>query len=599
MGQKSFMKSLQKYLEKTHAKITRATRAVEASPFLLLIAVTALSATVFAVLVQSPSFIQAIDALIASLDSSSIINGKHDANLKSDVPIRLQRKSAEVQDPIANKVPPQLYLDDHGVHATQHSSDIFQDNDIVELLYRPGPQFLRYIIKAEDPVMINYDKARIWPISRMSLLTLAQSYDIDLNDTYLQYKNQIFVRYRPARSPTHIPRSCSTLILMLLCFLFSGREREKGGMLGSMHDLDAVRKNVTMEAFVKAALRPEHFLYSLAQLDQVERITGPLTSNWRDLRVLDESIVTLNNPVMVSDHSVAGKIESEKRNEDTYSPQLVLSHPGVVFQPFYDASHSVYVQLQGYRTVYIFSPRWLAELHSFPNIDVRYMQSQLPLHEPRIDSTGAPVKLNCTAVRLKPGDVLYVPPYHTTYIVGETLSASLSIKADSLVQSQLTDIFRLKMPLGEYTSNLAVKATAVTYLLHLISRYSAEIFEDNSLRYVAEALYASRFERLYPIDASNTDEVYDLCAASGGDASSNSVIADLERNAKLLLFARYAVDRLRKVQTRFVEVKRAFIFDYFEHLSRFAVGSPRHVPAFVKICLTRELSYASRELGQG
>ena len=195
MGQKSFLKSARRYADKSYGKIVRAVRAVESSPLLLLIAVTALSVAVFAVLVQSPSFIQAIDALIAGIDSSIILNGKTNANFNSDVPLRLQKKSVgAVDDPIASKVPPPLYLSDHGVHATQHSSDVFQDNDIVELLYRPGPQFLRYIIKAEDPVLINYDKARVWPISRMSLLTLAQSYDIDLNETYLQYDKQIFMR---------------------------------------------------------------------------------------------------------------------------------------------------------------------------------------------------------------------------------------------------------------------------------------------------------------------------------------------------------------------------------------------------------------------
>lgn len=112
---------------------------------------------------------------------------------------------------------------------------------------------------------------------------------------------------------------------------------------------------------------------------------------------------------------------------------LWLSGPGITASCHYDRSHNFFVQVSGAKRFYLWSPLQLKELYIYPFYHPRDRQSQfinLEWNERSEHSYPLPTTANARvpaySIDLKPGDVLYVPPYWAHRVTSLTSSVSIN-----------------------------------------------------------------------------------------------------------------------------------------------------------------------------
>jgi len=112
---------------------------------------------------------------------------------------------------------------------------------------------------------------------------------------------------------------------------------------------------------------------------------------------------------------------------------LWLSGPGITASCHYDRSHNFFVQVSGAKRFYLWSPLQLKELYIYPFYHPRDRQSQfinLEWNERSERSYPLPTTTNARvpaySIDLKPGDVLYVPPYWAHRVTSLTSSVSIN-----------------------------------------------------------------------------------------------------------------------------------------------------------------------------
>jgi hypothetical protein len=419
---------------------------------------------------------------------------------------------------------------------------------------------MRIISKSRNPLLVKGSSVlKTWPMFQWDLLEIANSSQkLALNGT----------RWQP------------------LPVFVLGRDRDKGGMLGSSRDHPLSYTNVSVMQFLQSTFDPKTFLYWTGELSTWEEgmgtsintknnanetATGESFGDWRDFRIRDEGI----------------KISDEQGEDDLWRPMLWLSHPGVVAQTHYDTQHNMFIQVQGSKRFLLFPPA--TNLYSYPHIHRSYRQSQVHLEMDRATTANAtskhttfplvhPSNVSAYEVVLAPGDVLYIPPYWQHRVESLTLSLSLSILSPARLAAALAEVYWENVPFGEFQGSRELRTRAVSlYLSLLVDKLSSSIF-DGTLKEFASEVYETRFATLNmrhkvfhkdgtcfgPIDA-NTTALMDSNRAQFEQGASN-IAAMMER-----LDAASAV-------------KVIFLRDYLEEITRWAVG-PDYTASHIRDCL--------------
>jgi len=134
------------------------------------------------------------------------------------------------------------------------------------------------------------------------------------------------------------------------------------------------------------------------------------------------------------------------------SKNLWMGVPGVTTSWHYDEYANFFLHLEGSKRVLILPPSAYYSLHFFPALHPYYRKSQVVWEECEDLSLEAMRErfpgwedIEIQSVVLRPGDVLYLPPYwsHRVETLGERASVSLSLWSSSRVSSVSVYILNL------------------------------------------------------------------------------------------------------------------------------------------------------------
>ena len=351
-----------------------------------------------------------------------------------------------------------------------------------------------------------------------------------------------------------------------------GREREKGGMLGSRHDTAMTYINSSLAEFLNQIFNDKIYLYWAGELKIWEDFLGASqactkSQCWESFKIIDEGL----RPTI-----------EKKWNESAalWKPMLWLSHPGVVASTHYDTQHNIFIQVMGEKRFILFPPE--TELYSYPNIHRSYRQSQVRLETPRVSNASEdffkrinPSQSVAYEVIVKPGDVLYIPPYWQHRVESTSLAVSLSILSPSEVETSLAEIYWEQVPFGgRVQESRSMRILAVSRFLNTVL-----IGVNEDLRPFAEDLYTTRYAPLY--DRASLSVFPEFNHSTGSCTKDVSLI---KPEIDLIETQAFRIsDMLQAVNTS-KAIKRIFLRDYAEQLSRWAVG-PQYTPFFIKRCL--------------
>lgn len=490
------------------------------------------------------------------------------------------------------------------------------------------------LIQKHTPTLLVDDKLiDQWPIFRWDFFAKAQDKNISLSNCRYQWSSPVFLL---------------------------GQERDKGGMLGSNHDLPLAYINVTLLQFIQSTFQEKIWLYWTDELEYLEKefeTTATVdhhyystsekrkkkTTGWEYFIIQEKNLRVKNDEDNQEMNNKFNKTSSEKdldkadEDDDEYDldfwrPMIWMSHPGVISQSHYDTQHNMFIQLQGVKRFYLFPPA--TDLYSFPNIHYSYRQSQVPFHLPRNSSkihySFSKVNSENTKayeVIVKPGDVLYIPPYWTHYVESLSLSLSLSILSPSTTEAALSEIYWQKVPFGEFRSSRYDRMRVIQYFFqHLFESFAAleaspstPLSEIYSAVKFAEELYESRFAPLEatlikPLSHIQADYFcHDLTTPTdneNGDEDANKLnhwkktvkaqdtqfqqlvsnhsqsiqVAILNMNAMFRQFT--SRDNTKETDSYYHDIKKIFLQDYMEQLVRWAVG-PHYTAYFIKNCFNQ------------
>jgi hypothetical protein len=411
-----------------------------------------------------------------------------------------------------------------------------------------------------------------------------------------------------------------------------GNDRDKGGMLGSSHDRPLTYANLTLGEFLRSTFQGDLWLYWTGELSYFEKemkltslgktaISSKIT--WKDFMVLETNL-------HVHDISTNDDTTKEQSNPSIIRPMLWLSHPGVVSQTHYDTQHNIFLQIQGMKRFHLFPPE--TELYLYPNIHRSYRQSQIHFEdhfeETSTSSTSSSTSTSQSSIQrfhlvnnqtvegieiiLSPGDILYIPPYWQHRVESLTLSLSMSIVSPSEIEAAFSEIFWMKVPFGlfQYSSRMVRSKVLQIYFeeIFLLLVTTTHIWNGNLFDFM-QSLYEVRFAPLFlnhslPIDVlcpynlhyedldnnnnNNNNQNHQhkeeeqQQQASHHDNDDDIQALDKEYRYKFMEVAKDMVLLLTEISAENA-IKITFLRDYFEQLSRWAVG-PQYTHQFIRDC---------------
>jgi hypothetical protein len=421
---------------------------------------------------------------------------------------------------------------------------------------------MEFVSKSRYPLLIKSTILKTWPMFNWDLLDIANSsHKFTLDGT----------RWQP--QPVFV----------------LGRDRDKGGMLGSSRDHPLSYTNVSVMQFLQSTFDPKTFLYWTGELSAWEESTGTVTNtdtvsnktaigeifdDWRDFRIRDEGIK------ISSDEQAQG-------GDDLWRPMLWLSHPGVVAQTHYDTQHNVFIQVQGTKRFLLFPPT--TNLYSYPHIHRSYRQSQIHFELSRAAVANAtskhntfplvhPSNVSAYEVVLGPGDVLYIPPYWQHRVESLTLSLSLSILSPARLSAALAEIYWENVPFGEFQGSRELRTRAVgLYLSLLVDKLSSSIY-DGTLKEFATEVYETRFATL-----DMRHKVFHKNGTCFGLIDVNTTALMNTNRAQFEQGASNIAAMMERLEADSA-VKIIFLRDYLEEITRWAVG-PDYTASHIRDCL--------------
>lgn len=419
-------------------------------------------------------------------------------------------------------------------------------------------KIIQGIVDSSKPVLIRNGPASYWPIANWDVLKFLKSGNDIVMEGVRWQRDNVFVL---------------------------GREREKGGMLGSPRDRPLLYINSTMASFLRTVFNTSQYYYWNGELDSLESVTGFLATQPLPSSLSPEGKSVSELDWKVFKHVDSGLSDSIALGDDIWVPMVWFSHPGVVAQTHFDPQHNFLSQLQGNKRVILFPPSEQS-MYLYPHIHRSYRQSQLHLEKGTQDPSRFPV-LPTTGmeVLLKPGDTLYIPPYWHHRVESQTMAMSISVTSPAHLEAQFSDISWQTVPFGKYSSLKGGKPVAVKLFLGLLlsTLLDVKAIGDMNLDSFSNYLYVSRYSVLYPPDKlSNLRPSGFVCPRFPKEGSElHKAVQD--SSADFSTGAKKITDMLHKVDAH-VQLKREFLGDYVEELARWAVG-PANVVYFIHDCL--------------
>eukprot|EP00908_Phaeocystis_cordata_P012118 Transcript_23084.p1 GENE.Transcript_23084~~Transcript_23084.p1 ORF type:complete len:559 (+),score=189.27 Transcript_23084:94-1770(+) len=313
------------------------------------------------------------------------------------------------------------------------------------------------------------------------------------------------------------------------------------------------------------------------------------------------------------------------RNRTTF--RLWLSGAGVVSRTHYDKAHNLFAQIMGTKHLLLWPPSTIPSLHLYPAAHIAHRQSQMPLKPRAAGGDGGDREAAVAAaaaaavspslpplpayaavappvrVTLRPGELLYIPPYHMHAVASEGPSVSLASFSDSWEQARWARSVWLAAPLGRLSAGACPRARGAAGLVlalgHSLAKAgltaagaagaagaAVDAAAEPARTLVAE-LFASRYAPLYgaaaaaPREAAGAGaeqcERLEACltaaAAEPGAAEADGALrARLRAHAEEVAALLTAPDGTWAARAYEASVARELAGDYIEELAGWACG---------------------------
>ena len=354
-----------------------------------------------------------------------------------------------------------------------------------------------------------------------------------------------------------------------------------GGMLGSKNDRPMLHSNITLKDFLRSTMNPNSYF----------KWTGPI-NDW------EEQITQLEGMSYPVDLAEGRGLFQTDLHTPNPEPALCLTHPGVVEQSNFNTLNGFHLQVMGGRHILLFNHS--NNMYPFPNIHRSYSYSQVLLEENAMNEDNSYSFSEIQSYRpyevhLQPGDLLYVPAFWYARYASTTLSLSMSIHSESIIEKGLSSIYWKKLPLGLTNNDKDIRIAVIElYLRYLIK----DSFHSWGYKDFLNYLYTSRFKSLFPLNyfrSGKGKSAYDNLKCPVEDdseiADNNSALEVMlemydEKFREVLPVFQKIADETR-AEIRLVEapldVIRGFLYDYTEELVRWALG-PDKVVVYLYKC---------------
>ena len=379
-----------------------------------------------------------------------------------------------------------------------------------------------------------------------------------------------------------IPQSTADSFVLQQCRVHSSplfvleRERDVGGMIGAEQSSPVLYEDISLNYFMNTLFSKEKFLYwtgLMSSFTSTDRTPLPTKSapSLQHLAYTSWAAFHVMEPALLQG--------LQDQGDDFWEPMLWLSQPGVVAQTHFDSQHNFFTTIFGIRRFTFFPPSF--EMNPFPSIHRSNRQSQLHLEEEahallfkdniKMSNISEMEQQQMTyQIDLMPGETLYIPPYW--YHRVETLSPSLgvSVNSPSAVEAILQQALWTAVPLGAFHTVPQKKSVVVLYLQLLVENVCTMALQE-----FARVLYKSRYSLLFPPLWIETHHPGYSCEWEQMHPAVIEKFSSTVHSIASIVEEAHASMAIRKV----------FLSDYIEQMSRWAVGEVRDTAPYIYHCL--------------
>jgi len=256
-----------------------------------------------------------------------------------------------------------------------------------------------------------------------------------------------------------------------------------------------------------------------------------------------------------------------------------LSESGVISNTHYDPTHGVFVQVAGEKTMELWPPDAWSKLQPYPLAHPGHRQSSAA-GRPEGD-LAAPM-----TTKLRPGEILYIPPFWWHRAIATTFSASLTVWTDSSEGGRLEEAHKLGLPSSLQTSGPdAAPARAASAQRFLGALLSAAVGEE-AVGY-AQRIIESRYEPLGGEIGCTVPVEGCVAAGEGGAAAATTEELKLAAQIASALMPMPVISVVAEEQQKdphAAAVGHVLVQDYVETLLGYAVGEG-NVCNFLRTCM--------------
>eukprot|EP01035_Chromulina_nebulosa_P021270 gene21270-27561_t len=258
-------------------------------------------------------------------------------------------------------------------------------------------------------------------------------------------------------------------------------------------------------------------------------------------------------------------------------------YPNTALQARYSEYHTFRVQLHGTGVYYIIPPSLGRYLYTYPYIHASVYQAQVDFYDRKIQNKlySRSNRVVLEQVKLKPGEVLYIPPYHYVHSEAhETLNAMLDILSPSLEQLILYEGGHVQARFQNITSFEERVVIAQIYIVHILSRVQGV----KSPKQFANSLYLNRYSSLFPIDSlflQKEEQNFD-CFADQPEIT-QKLLSKISTDT-ITSIAQHVADCLNDPAIS-SDIKWLYLGNYIESVAKWAMGNADLTVVFIRKCL--------------
>lgn len=264
-----------------------------------------------------------------------------------------------------------------------------------------------------------------------------------------------------------------------------------------------------------------------------------------------------------------------ERDGDDQKLTLWMGTRGVTAQTHYDTYRNFYVQVHGTKRFLLSPPSQLRRARLFPWVHPHQRQSSLCFaggRELAGTQRGGGV-LEALDVTLRPGEVLYLPPFWMHRVVAVNDSISVSTWTPSPEQAAKDEALAAPLPFDDGWGGRRTVAALRAFLRAVADGAGADPRELVEQRYVPQFGRAPARQPCGFLRQGGALPWEEACA--GGEAGEEDASRARDRAADVARLLSRVSDN---------DVRVTVTFDYIEQVAFFVLG-PRHVNPFLQLCL--------------